>query len=64
MKTDDIIKDVILEENFIPNKLMPLEGSDAKLGNSELLKKRGYTLKAEVSNIKKVYEKQATISIL
>lgn len=64
MKFDDIIKDVIHEENFMPNRLMPLDGPFARLSNTDILKKRGYTLKTEPSNIREVYEKQTSINII
>ena len=64
MKMDDRVKEIIKEGSFIPNKLMPLEGSSTKLIDTELLKKRGYTLKTESSNIREVYEKQTSINIL
>lgn len=64
MSIDDVIKDVIGEKNFRPNKLMPLEGPNTKLTNIELYKKRGYTLKTGSSNIRKVYEKQISDNIL
>lgn len=64
MSIDNIIKDVLVEKKFRPNKLMPLEGPNAKLTNTELYKKRGYTLKTGTSNIRKVYEKQTSGNIL
>lgn len=64
MKYDDIIKNVIYEEKFIPNRLMPLEGSFTKLNNTDILKKRGYTLKTEPSNIREIYQKQTSINVL
>lgn len=65
MKIDEKIKTTIKKGAFIPNSLMPLkEEHIADLFCDELIGKRGYTLRTEPSDIRKIYEKQASINIL